>query len=150
MLYFAYGANMDLLTLAERQISHQIIGPGWVENCHLTFQMPGRDGTGKADIPEQSDSVVEGVVYEVPEESLMLLDIYEGIGSGHYARKFIQVQTEDGLLECMVYRALLIEKGLHPSDDYLARLLRGAHTHGLSEAYKKFLRDHETMPLTGV
>jgi cation transport regulator ChaC len=147
MHYFAYGANMDLLTLAERQIDYLTVGPGWLENSCLTFQMPGRDGTGKADIPPQIGSVVEGVIYRVPAASLLRLDVYEGLDFGHYTREFVQVRCAQGTLECIVYRALKVQSGLRPSDAYLARLLRGAQTHGLSEEYRRFLQGHETMPV---
>ncbi len=149
MNYFAYGANMDLKTLAERRIGYQAIGRGLLADVRLRFHMPGNDGTGKADIPECRGGLVEGVVYDISAAGMAQLDAFEGIASGHYRRSLVRVRVNGAELDCVVYRALRIAEGLFPSDDYLQRLLRGAETHGLSLDYLRFLRSQPTMPLPG-
>lgn len=145
MLYFAYGNNMDEETLASRGIEFTRVCTGKARDFRLVFHKPGVDGTGKADLQDDRGSVVEGVVYDVPEASLANLDVYEGVDRGHYRRQAISVQTSRGELECMAYRAAKFRSGLKPSPAYLQAMLRGAETHRLSPEYITFLRSHDTM-----
>lgn len=145
MLYFAYGNNMDEETLADRGIEFSRVCTGKARGFRLVFHKPGADGTGKADLQDDRGSVVEGVVYDVPEASLANLDVYEGVERGHYRRQAVMVQTLRGELECMAYRAAKFRSGLKPSPAYLKAMLRGAEAHRLSSEYVTFLRSHDTM-----
>ncbi len=144
MLYFAYGANMDPEVLTERGVMATPVCTGKVRQVRLVFHKPGEDGTGKADLQDHRGSTVEGVIYEVPEASLVNLDVYEGVEKGHYRRQRIKVQTSRGELDCVVYRAAKFKTGLKPSRAYLDALLRGAAHHRLSQEYQSFLRSHLT------
>jgi len=145
MFYFAYAENMDEITLAERGVDFTRVCTGKVRHLRLSFQKPGEDGTGKADLKDDKGGAVEGVVYDVPEESLANLDVYEGVDKGHYRRQAVTVQTSRGELECILYRAAKFKEGLKPSPDYLRRIIRGAETHRLSPEYIIFLKSHDTM-----
>ena len=149
MHYFAYGANMDVETLKERNVSFTPVTRGKLRDVRLVFHVPGADDTGKADLMDDRHSHVHGVVYDVPEESLAGLDVYEGIERGRYRRQEVKVQTELGELSCAVYRGAKFRAGLKPSSDYLDRLIRGAQYHGLPEHYLTFLKSHSTMELPG-
>jgi cation transport regulator ChaC len=144
MLYFAYGENMDEVTLAARGVQFSRVCTGKVRNLRLCFQKPGEDGTGKADLKDDRGAVTEGVVYDVPEASLANLDVYEGVDKGHYRRQTVTVQTPRGELECVLYRAAKFKGGLKPSPPYLQTIIRGAEAHRLSEDYLTFLRSHDT------
>ncbi|KIH77670.1 Cation transport regulator ChaC [Geoalkalibacter ferrihydriticus] len=144
MLYFAYGHNMDPEVLAQRGVSFSRVCTGKIRGMRLVFHKPGEDGSGKADIQDHRGSVAEGVIYDVPEESLANLDVYEGVDKGHYRRQLIKVQTFKGELECVVYRAAKFKNGLKPSRQYLGALIRGAAVHGLSADYQVFLKSHLT------
>lgn len=146
MFYFAYAENMDEITLAERGVDFTRICTGKVRHLRLSFQKPGEDGTGKADLKDDKGGIVEGVVYDVPEASLANLDVYEGVDKGHYRRQAVTVQTSRGELECILYRAAKFKGGLKPSPDYLQRIVRGAESHRLSPNYIIFLKSHDTMP----
>ena len=145
MHYFAYGANMDVETLQERQVQFQSVCTGKVRNKRLVFHVPGEDGTGKADLMDDRGSHAHGIVYDVPEASLAGLDVYEGVERGRYRRQELLVQTSQGEIPCVVYQAARFRTGLKPSPDYLGRLIRGAEHHGLPEHYQTFLRSHATM-----
>lgn len=144
MLYFAYGANLDPEILAQRGVDFSRVCPGKVRDMRLVFHKPADDGTGKADLQDHRGSVVEGFIYEVPEESLANLDVYEGVDRGHYRRQIIKVQTFKGELDCVVYRAAKFKTGLKPHRDYLAALIRGAEAHGLSKEYQIMLKSYVT------
>jgi cation transport regulator ChaC len=149
MLYFAYGANMDEETLAERGVTFSKVCTGNVRDMRLAFDKPGEDGTGMADLQDQKGSVTEGVIYEVPETSLANLDVYKGVDRGHYRRQAVIVQTPRGELECVAYRAAKFRTGLKPSPAYLQALVRGAEAHKLSYDYIVFLKSHDTMEPEG-
>lgn len=144
MLYFAYGPNLNTETLAARKVRYDKICNGKVRDMRLVFRKPAEDGSGKADLEDARGSVTEGVVYEVPEDALANLDVYEGVDRGHYQRQRILVQTSRGELECDVYRATKFRDGLKPTATYLTEIVRGAETHNLSAAYLTFLKSHLT------
>ena len=145
MYYFAYGANMDVETLKDRNVNFQQITIGKIRDVRLVFHVPGHDDTGKADLMDDRRSHVHGVIYDVPEESLVGLDVYEGIERGRYRRQQASVQTSRGELSCAIYRGAKFKAGLKPSPDYLERMVRGAKHHGLPEHYLTFLLSHDTM-----
>jgi cation transport regulator ChaC len=145
MFYFAYGENMDEATLAARGVSFTKVCTGKVRHLRLSFQKPGEDGTGKADLKDDKGGVTEGVVYDVPEASLANLDVYEGVDKGHYRRQAVNVQTPRGELECVLYRAAKFKGGLKPSQAYLQTIIRGAEAHRLSPEYIIYLKSHDTI-----
>jgi hypothetical protein len=145
MHYFAYGANMDVETLKERKVDFKPVTIGKIRDVRLVFHVPGSDDTGKADLMDDRRSHVHGVVYDVPESSLAGLDVYEDVERGRYRRQLITVQTELGELSCAIYRGAKFRSGLRPSEDYLARMIRGAQDHGLPQHYLTFLQSHGTM-----
>jgi len=145
MLYFAFGANMDPAALARRGVQFDEVCTGKIRHMRLVFHKPGRDGTGKADLQDHRPGTVEGAIYDVPEESLANLDVYEGVDKGHYRRHLVTVQTSRGELECVAYRAAKFGTGLKPSAEYLATLIRGAEYHRLSPEYVSHLKSFSTM-----
>jgi hypothetical protein len=145
MHYFAYGANMDVETLKERKVDFKPVTIGKVRDVRLVFHVPGADDTGKADIMDDRRSHVHGVIYDIPEENLAGLDVYEGVERGRYRRQQVIVQTELGELPCVIYRGAKFRAGLKPSTNYLARLVKGAQDHGLPQHYLTFLQSHGTM-----
>ena len=145
MLYFAYADNMDEDTLSARGVKFEEVCTGKVRNLRLVFHKPAEDGAGRADLMDDRGSVVEGVVYDVPESSLDSLDVYEGVDKGHYRRQVVTVQTSRGELECIAYRAAKFRTGLKPRRDYLQAVIRGAEAHRLSPDYVIFLKSHVTM-----
>jgi len=147
MRYFAYGANMDVDTLTERNVEFKPIGTGKIRDVRLVFHVPGADETGKADLMDDRRSHVHGVVYDIPEASLAGLDVYESVERGRYRRQEMIVQTDLGEIPCVIYRGARFRAGLKPTQDYLLRLIRGAEHHGLPEHYLTYLKSHSTMSL---
>jgi cation transport regulator ChaC len=143
MLYFAYGSNMDEETLADKGVEFKTLGRGKVPDVRLVFHVPDKNGTGKADLQDQKGSATEGVVYDIPEAGMALLESLEA-GHGYYRRQALMVQTSKGELECLVYRATKFRAGLKPSPGYLQTIIRGAEAHLLSPEYISFLKSHDT------
>lgn len=144
MLYFAYADNMDVDTMAERTVTFEKVCTGRARDYRLVFQKPAADGSGRADLANDRGNVAEGVIWDVPENSLANLDVYEDVEKGHYRRDTITVQTSRGEMVCVTYRAAKFRHGLKPTKEYLQTILRGAEMHRLSPDYLTFLRSHDT------
>ncbi|MCC5786725.1 MAG: gamma-glutamylcyclotransferase [Phycisphaerales bacterium] len=89
-----------------------------------------------------TDPTAEAVVWRVTAAGLETLDMYEGVGAGHYRRETWAVRTRAGeTVEAAVYLAEpeFIEDGLLPARRYVEHLLAGAEQF-LSEAYRAWLR----------
>jgi cation transport regulator ChaC len=144
MFYFAYGPNMNTAVLKERGVPFQTVCRGKIRDMRLVFDKPGEDGTGMADLQDHKGSMVEGVIYDVPENSLDNLDLYEGVDRGHYRRQAVVAQTARGEVECVTYRAAKFRTGLKPSPDHMQAIIRGAEEHRLSSEYRTFLKSFNT------
>ena len=110
--YFAYGSNMSA-----RRIRHRL---GWapsriatiLPDYQLAFDKQSNDG-GKANIQFSSGNNVEGVLYFVKEEDLVVLDEYEGVADQQYVRHEIEVKDRAGhLMPAVAYVALITGKNL--------------------------------------
>ena len=149
MKYFAYGSNMDSNRIKERGINfakreHAII-KGWkLEFNKVSSKNPKE---GYANIVMKENSVVEGVLYEIPDSDLKTLDRYEGYPS-HYGRiKIIVIMDNGEKVEAVTYVAKpdKVKDGLKPSREYLSHLLKGCDL--LSEEYCNKLRRLERLPM---
>lgn len=136
--YFAYGSNLATDQMEQRTGEIREVRRAYLPGYRITFNKLGSDGTGKANIIPDDSHVVWGVVYLCSPEALSSMDDYEGVPGGHYERKIVQVQCDDGeVLETVTYIAgeRYIQAPLSPSPDYLDRILRGAREHGLPEDF---------------
>ncbi len=145
--YFAYGSNMNPKRMIERNAEflerRRAVLRGW----KLVFNKIARRNPkeGYANIVRDEGNVVEGVLYQIYEEGLSSLDIYEGYPHD-YDRKLLEVELEDGSkVKAWVYVAQpdKVREGLKPSREYLENLLKGCDL--LSKEYCEKLRKVETL-----
>lgn len=132
--YFAYGSNMNPARLfGERMAGNGVPHgrrlaaalPGW----RLAFNKPWSrfDGAGAANIVRDETAIVHGTINELPDSGFDVLDGYEGVAGGHYAREAVWVLDEEGQRTPAItyvshYR---LTDGLSPACAYLAHLLAG-------------------------
>lgn len=129
-LYFAYGSNMDSARLLARVASARPLGaarlPGFAWRCNKR----GKDGTGKANLMRDERAETWGVLYDLDEEDLALLDRVEGGydpcrvtvwqgGAAHPAVTYVSERTTSEA----------------PAAWYLAHILAGAREHALPAAW---------------
>jgi len=147
MRYFAYGSNMDPDRMRERGVNflkreHAIL-EGWRLEFHkVSSRNPDE---GYANIVKDENSVVEGILYEINDSDLKILDRYEGYPN-HYERIKVAVRMDNGeKVEAVTYIAKpdKVKNGLKPSRKYLNHLLKGCDL--LSEEYCRKLRRWETL-----
>ncbi len=136
MYYFAYGSNMSTLRLTAR-INATKIGVGKLTRYQLRFHKIGKnDGTGKCDsyFTDNHHDYILGVVYEIAEQDKVLLDEIEGVGNGYISEE-VSVETEEGMMQAMIYIATDIDDTLIPLDWYKEHVLYGARENHLDAAY---------------
>lgn len=136
-LYFAYGSNMDTDRIGARIDHVEVVGVGSVAGYDLRFNKRSVDGSGKANLVERVDGVVEGVLFEVNATQLVKLD---GCEKG-YHRAPVAVVINGATQNAITYiaDAEQIDDSLAPTAEYLRFLTRGAEAFGLSEAYRQRL-----------
>jgi len=152
VLYFAYGSNMSLEQMNERITEKggefRVLGRAVLRDYELRFnKASSRDASsGFANVVEKPGSVVEGILYEVDEKGMSLLDAFEGVSGWHYQRKFLPVETPEGSkVEACVYVACpdSVREGLKPARGYLKLLLEGRAF--LSQEYVRWLEAQPTL-----
>ena len=146
--YFAYGSNMKAERMKKRGLNFKSSVHGVLNGYSLKFNKIASDfsNEGYANIVLDKKGVVEGILYEVTENDLNKLDIPEGVSTGHYYRKEVDVQLDSGeKVKAIAYVAQQnkIKEGLKPSKDYLNHLLEGKKF--LSKEYFKKLSETETL-----
>lgn len=143
-LYFAYGSNMDPAQMAERCPGSVALGAARLSGWRLTFTRDSPAwGGGVGHIEADPSSEVWGVLWDLTEEHLAALDVYEGIEVGAYVRDVVTVSFDRRDVEAQVYFA--VPRGYKkPSKKYMSALIRGAEAHGCPDDYLEQLRNEMT------
>jgi len=137
--YFAYGSNMDMSRLSSRGVNPITRNKGTLKDWKLKFNKKASAGDWSfANIEPSKGDIVEGLVFEIKESDLKLLDKFEG-APRHYRREFLVVETYTETIKCITYIAQTehVVEGLLPTKEYMEFLLNGAKM--LSEEYQEML-----------
>ena len=111
-LYFAYGANMDPVHMAERCPGARQLGVASLPG-HRFGIAAGGYGTVRPD----SAMAVPGVLWRLTPNDVAALDDFEGVASGFYRKDLARVADGTGaVVEAMLYR---------PADDSPGRAAPG-------------------------
>ena len=109
----------------------------------MIFNKHSNDG-GKANIMYSPGDLVEGILYSVNEEDLLILDKYEGVAAEQYKRYDIEVRNNNKkTITAVAYKALSIVKVYSPTEEYLNYILEGKEF--LSPGYYTKLKSTETL-----
>lgn len=143
-LYFAYGSNLCVKQMAKRCPDAIPLGASVLHNHRLHFPRIADDwqDAGVASISPHEGSLVEGALYRITSRCLLALDAYESVDDKHYYQTFVELHDGDGrAVQALTYFAHEEEGGpFHPSPQYVEVMLRGAAAHGLSDAWREWLR----------
>ena len=93
MIYFAYGANLNLRNLKRSAPQAKPLCVGKLAGYRLVFR-------GYADIAPDKDGVVLGALYDITPVGVRALDTYEG---EDYRKIDVTVNTDDGPRQAMAY-----------------------------------------------
>ncbi len=139
ILYFAYGSNMNINQMNNRC-------PNGFEkyiNNVLSDYVLGFDQSGYANIKEQEESYVPGVVYKISKECLKSLDSYEGYPN-HYNRLIVSLYdfSTRTALKSWVYIQPPENFGGVPNKSYLNIIIAGAEENKLYSNWINYLKEY--------
>lgn len=134
--YFAYGANMDPLHMAQRCPEAVPLGRAELPD-HVIGIAAGGFGTMRA----AAGGRVVGVLWDLSPAHLAALDEFEGVAEGFYHRDSARVHTADGeVVEAMIYRPSDDAPG-SPAPGYLERIIEVAEMLQFPSDYVASLRE---------
>ncbi len=147
MRYFAYGSNMDQKRMRDRGVEFTSRERAILKGWRLVFNKVANRNPkeGYANIVEDKDGVVEGILYEISEEGMGRLDDCEG-HPDHYYREKVTVILDNGEeVKAITYIAQpkMERGGLKPTREYLNHLLAGCDL--LSGGYCEMLKKWKTL-----
>lgn len=141
-LYFAYGSNMNEDELKVLKIRILKRRKALLQNhkLALTRHSKNRQG-GVVDVIPSEGDVVEGVLYELPDDAKSKIEEKEGVTSNAYREKQVNVETSGRIIRNVItYEVYKKENPPPASEEYKKSVLKGAKQHDLSQQY---IRDLE-------
>ena len=148
--YFAYGSNIsENRMLNERKINFISRKFAILENYKLLFNKVSKKNCylGFANVVESDGDVVEGVIYELNDSDINIIDKFEGANSNpsHYCRKSVDVICGGKIINSIVYVANpdMIRENIKPDKNYLNYLLEGKDI--FSDKYYNDLKSTKTL-----
>lgn len=130
--YFAYGSNLDVTQMARRCPDATDPRPATLADHDWLI-----NERGVATVEPLEGAQVHGVLWQVSDHDLAVLDSAEGVPV-RYRRDRMTVQTDDGPEEAWVYVDHRVEPG-PPREGYLERIIEGAVHHGLPQRWLDYL-----------
>ena len=150
-LYFAYGSNLDRNQMVERCRSAKDIGVALLPDYRIAFtRYSSKRNGGVADVVPEKNSSVWGGLYEISEDDLTNLNSCEGYdpkregskNSYNQAEVFVYIGGDlKKTVKTLIYVAVKQKEFIQPHTDYLAQIIRGAKSWGLTEGYIEELQN---------
>ena len=141
--YFAFGSNMSSQRMHERLGWSPSRSGAILPDYEMIFNKHSNDG-GKANIMYSPGDLVEGILYSVNEEDLLILDKYEGVAAKQYHRHEIEVHKNNKhSITAITYKALNTGKVSAPTEEYLSYILDSREF--LSPGYYAKLKSTKTL-----
>lgn len=144
--YFAYGSNMNQEQMLKRCHDSKLVGRAVLENYKIAFTIRSSiRNCGCADVVKSEGYEVWGILYEINNKDLSLLDSFEK-HPYKYKRFTTNVINENGdKLEAEVYEVVdKSEKFQAPSKHYLGLMLEASKEFNFSEDYQNILKTVQT------
>jgi gamma-glutamylcyclotransferase (GGCT)/AIG2-like uncharacterized protein YtfP len=144
--YFAYGSNMNPKRMKERGINYSSREFAYLENFKLVFNKKAQKGNYVfANIQPTNNEIVEGALYEFPDEELKLLDDFESYPRHYYRKEIVVINNANDEIQAWVYIAqpAHVVEGLFPQREYLNHILAGKDL--LSASYFQKLNQIKTI-----
>ena len=147
-IYFAYGSNLDLDQVKRRCGEKNVkkIDIGYLPNHRLAFTQYYADwGGGVADVIKSPGSSVWGIIYELSDNALELLDTFEGYPYDYTRTKQTIFTSKGCSYDSWVY---LVERKdgdfIPPSNRYLDIIKQSAKDAGFPNEYIAYLNTIKT------
>jgi len=127
--YFAYGSNLSKAQMSLRcpdsdyLISGRLSGYSWLIN-----------NRGYASVKLSPNAFVLGEIFTLSEQDISYLDLYEHVAEGMYSKYILNIETEEGVYDCLVYVASSNDIG-KPQTEYIERMNIGIKSANLPDDY---------------
>ncbi len=156
LYYFAYGGDMFSKTLLKRlnwstsdyaRLKEMNPQRAILNGYSMAFDHPSQDGSSTANIQQELNSSVEGVLYKLPPSVLEFLD---KANPGYMRREIEVASVDEKATKPITAQAYISEErrsGLYPTQDYLNLLIQGARERGLSPEYINKLATTNTVTM---
>lgn len=133
-LYFAYGANLDRVAMAQRCPRSAALGPARLDHHRFIIM-----ADGYATVIPASGAVVHGLLWDVPPDDLPALDDFEEVEAGLYRRTTLPITVGERDRHAAAYLAASVTPGV-PCPGYMEAVLAAAEACGLPAPYRAELR----------
>ena len=150
--YFAYGSALSRRHIGEWAAEHGVDArlfarglPAVLRGYRLVFDVESRFWGGRvANLAEDKDAEVHGVLFEIPPPAKDAVLRKEGVATGLSQELEVTVETAEGNLAAKAYVARPEKKGEAgpASGRLLAYLIEGAEERGLPESWVSVLKKH--------
>jgi gamma-glutamylcyclotransferase len=151
-LYFAYGSALSKRHIGEWAAEHGVDArlfargaPAVLRGYRLVFDVESRFWGGRvANLAEDKDGVVHGVLFEIPPPARDAIYKKEGVPTGLSQELDVTVETAEGKLAAKAFVAKPEKRGSEgpASGRLLDYLIEGAQERGLPESWVAELRKH--------
>lgn len=136
--YFAYGANTNLIEMLERCPNAIKIGRAFVQGYTFRWRK-------YADIEISQDEYVNGLLWELDEQNLKILDEFEGYPDLYFRQRVI-IEHNNKKFIGWAYMMTNQNIELEPDQDYKDTLFEGYKQNAISEdqlinSLKRFISD---------
>jgi gamma-glutamylcyclotransferase (GGCT)/AIG2-like uncharacterized protein YtfP len=144
VFYFAYGSNMSQSRMIKRGLIPTNKQIAFLDNYEFLINKRSYKNPkiGYANVTEKKNSVVEGILYEVEDHEILLLDRFEGAPK-HYSREILNLRLQDGsIVQGIVYIANFgwtSPRQLKTTSEYKKFILEGKEW--ISDNYYIFLNE---------
>ena len=146
MYYFAYGSNMNWEQMQRRCPSARFVCVASLKNYRFAIARHSRlRNCGTANIFADTGSEVWGIVYDISEPDLIILDGFE---DGYRRETMLVSATGDHkkVLEVLVYIAAKEDAVPLPNFEYKRLIVHGARHWKIPELYCLMLEQIQTVP----
>ena len=141
MLNLGYGSNLSQKYLSSHCPSAKYVMKAYLPNYEVQFRFwSERRNGGISTIIPKLGKLVHGILYDISEEDMAVLDERESVPEGLYKREAILVLGEDGNWHKAETYYVAEPKGpFTPSRVYVETMIEGANYHKLDPEYIKKL-----------
>ena len=147
-LYFAYGVNMDIAAMATRCPGAKPLGLARLPRHRFIITTDGY-----ASVVRDPRAEVHGVLWDLALSNVRVLDTFEEVDRGLYAKIMQPVIAASGPRRALVYVGASSSAGM-PRTGYLESIIASAESWILPKAYvqemKRFLRSGQGLNVAAI